>query len=165
MPVSVAEARNSVVLVEGFVTKESEETVAPSLPKRSKIDPSTDANVPAITAGDGAGDVIKHFYFALKCWNLLNSTDAFQKGEYPSFQEDYFLASCATNRPVAEFSKLKQHVKLDSWMSDFTTDVALYRGKFDEFQVNVLANAGDIRSNLQKLTFKYITRNYRVSNR
>lgn len=70
----------SVVLVEAFVGKEADEVIAVPT-KRLKLDPTiSDASSTLLTAGDGTGDVIKHFNFALKCWNFLNSTEAHKKG-------------------------------------------------------------------------------------
>lgn len=50
--------------------------------KAMKIDPAVcDPNIPTLTAGEGVGDIIKNFNFTLKCWNMLNSTEAYQKGK------------------------------------------------------------------------------------
>lgn len=77
---SASDNKIAIVLVEAFVGKKADEaTATPS--KRLKLDPTiSDTGSLLLTAGDGTGDVIKHFNFALKCWNFLNSTEAHQKG-------------------------------------------------------------------------------------
>lgn len=80
MTSSAVDTKISVVLVEAFVGKEAEDiSAAPT--KRLKLDPAVpDTNILLVTAGDGTGDVIKYFNFAMKCWNFLTSTEAHQKG-------------------------------------------------------------------------------------
>lgn len=80
MTSSAVDTKISVVLVEAFVGKEAED-ISATPTKRLKLDPAVpDTNILLVTAGDGTGDVIKYFNFAMKCWNFLTSTEAHQKG-------------------------------------------------------------------------------------
>lgn len=47
-------------------------------------------------------------------------------------------------------------------MLEFLTDVSLYRGKFDEFQMHIQASANSIRNALQKLSYNFVSKNYSV---
>lgn len=86
----VSDTRNAAVLVEAFVKPSEEVLTLP--PKKLKVDPTVvDPNLPVLTAGEGTGDIIRHFNFTLKCWNMLNSTDVNQKGKYISFGDRYFV--------------------------------------------------------------------------
>lgn len=68
-----------MVLVEAFTVNESDEQLTfPS--KKIKLD-GVDTKGPTITATEDFGDIIKHFSFAFKCWNLLHSTELYQKGK------------------------------------------------------------------------------------
>ena len=73
-----SDGKISSVLVEAFVTKDIDETNVLPI-KKLKID-SSDPSLPVLTAGEGNGDIIKHFNFALTCWSFLQSTEAYQKG-------------------------------------------------------------------------------------
>ncbi|XP_065222690.1 integrator complex subunit 10 [Planococcus citri] len=135
---SSADNRISSVLVEAFVSEEMDEINTIPSSKRMKID-SSDPTLPNLTGGEGTGDIIKHFNFALTCWSMLQSTETYQK----------------------EFFKLKQHIRLDNWLLDFTTDVALYRAKFDEFQSNIQNDNGSIRTWIQRLSYNFIVKHFR----
>lgn len=68
----------AIVLVEAFVT---ESDYSGPQAKRLKMEGGAlDSNAPVLTAGEGATDIIKHFNFAYKCYNVLNSTEVYQKG-------------------------------------------------------------------------------------
>lgn len=99
----VLENKHSVVLVEAFVVKEADEI----LPKRLKIDPtSQDSNLPTLTGSEGTGDIIKHFNFALKCWNMLNSTDVYQKGKYSNKFSPYLFNGSFLNGKNVFFNRI-----------------------------------------------------------
>ena len=67
-----------------------------------------------------------------------------------------------SRRFLSEFLKLKQQVKLDTWMVEFLTDVSLYRGQLDEFQMHIQTSAVGIRNALQKLSYNFVSKNYSV---
>lgn len=82
-------------------------------PKRRKIEMIDDSSgsVPSLTvARPGNMLVVHNFLMAVRCWDLLHSSDSLER----------------------EFTKLSQHLKLDSWLHGFLIDAALYKGRFDE---------------------------------
>ncbi|KAJ9585375.1 hypothetical protein L9F63_002835 [Diploptera punctata] len=117
--VTLESANNEValVLVEAFCS-ESENGVSsastsgePKI-KRRKTDIGDDCtSSPSLTVGKpGNVAVVHNFLMAIRCWDLLHSSDNF------------------SNR----LTQLSQHLKLDTWLQGFLIDAALYKGKFDE---------------------------------
>lgn len=69
-----------------------------------------------------------------------------------------------------EFTKLSQHLKLDSWLHGFLIDAALYKGRFDE-ALNKMGNLsaldtginGTLRRHLRLSSIYYCQGLYAVS--
>ncbi|XP_049767483.1 integrator complex subunit 10 [Schistocerca cancellata] len=117
----------SLVLLEAFTpltaassSDDSGETKA----KRRKLEASDEAAAPILTgppravgnstattvgAGLTSSPVVHSFLMAVRCWELLYSTESLER----------------------EFSRLAQHLKLDVWLQGFLMDAALYSGNFE----------------------------------
>ncbi|KAJ4445283.1 integrator complex subunit 10 isoform X1 [Periplaneta americana] len=109
-----------LVLVEAFCgepdsgsTPSSASTSSEPKHKRRKtelVDESS-ASAPTLTVGrPGNVAVVHNFLMAIRCWDLLHSSDSLER----------------------EFAKLSQHLKLDSWLHGFLIDAAIYKGRFED---------------------------------
>ncbi|KAF5294624.1 hypothetical protein FQA39_LY02756 [Lamprigera yunnana] len=101
--------QTSFLLVEGFTDTPSPNPV--SEPKSKKRKGDADNVAPFVTVEKTENkNITSNFLMTVNCWEILHSSDYLQR----------------------EFGKLNNHVKLDSWLSGFLIDYALYKGCYDD---------------------------------
>ncbi|XP_021913688.1 integrator complex subunit 10 isoform X2 [Zootermopsis nevadensis] len=100
--------------------------------RKAEITDESSASTPLLTVARPANMVVVHnFLMAVRCRDLLHSSESLER----------------------EFTKLSQHLKLDSWLNGFLIDAALYKGRFDEAQNkigNITALDTGINGNLRR---------------
>ncbi|XP_067014792.1 integrator complex subunit 10 [Anabrus simplex] len=101
-----------LVLVEAFAYPMEPDNPAEPKIKRRKLE--IDETVPLLTVAKPATGtpvpVIHNFLMAVRCWDLLHSSEILDR----------------------EFTKLSQHLRLETWLQGFLIDLALYKGLFDD---------------------------------
>ncbi|KAK3927358.1 Integrator complex subunit 10 [Frankliniella fusca] len=135
---------HQLVLLEAFVLPPSEQETSEPLPKRRKGDdslPLVTVDTPSSTNSGGCpsnsttgvmncsqstssnrdrpvftSSVVAHLTTTIRCWSMINSNDAIQRG----------------------VTKLLQMVGVDQWLSAFHQDVKLYRGEVNELVTHLL---------------------------
>ncbi|PNF20874.1 hypothetical protein B7P43_G11190 [Cryptotermes secundus] len=104
--------------------------------KRRKTEMADDSSslTPLLTVARPGNMVVVHnFLMAVRCWDLLHSSDSLER----------------------DFTKLSQHLKLDSWLNGFLIDATLYKGRFDE-ALNKIGNLAALDTGVNAALRKYL---------
>ncbi|XP_060526875.1 integrator complex subunit 10 [Cylas formicarius] len=133
----------SYLLVEAFTDPTlPNPTTEPKSKKRKNDQDIIHATNPYVSVEKADLKVIhSNFLMCVNCWDLLQSSENMQR----------------------EFFKMQNHLKLDSWLSVFAIDYALYRARYDEAYL-LLQKITDSSLFLQKYlrlaSILYIKKNY-----
>ncbi|XP_071448135.1 integrator complex subunit 10 isoform X2 [Hetaerina americana] len=92
--------------------------------------PQLPSTASSSTSSNSSSVLSQNFLMAVRCWDLLHSSDSLEK----------------------EFVKLSQHLKVDSWpwFQGFLVDMMLYKGQFEEALAKIhQSQDGSFRKNLR----------------
>ncbi|CAH0553252.1 unnamed protein product [Brassicogethes aeneus] len=128
------------VLVEAFNDKNLPNPVAETKGKKRKSD--GEYTQPHITVENPKFKTMhNNFLMCLNCWDLINSSEILQR----------------------EFPKLSANLKLDTWISNFLIDYAIYKGKYEDALTGlqqIFEPMAQLSKFIRIASVLYITKNY-----